>query len=186
MITNLVGNRIREMRARRKITQQQLADSASIPRATLATIEKDESNPSLAAVYKIAVALNCTIDDLLEKQHNRVEVIRRENMGRSESGDGNYRATTVSPLGNPAYSQQTFTLAPASTYVGKPHPPGSEEYLYILDGELTLEVAGEQIPLTEGDSAHFRGNINHSYHNTGNMAARGMVTIIEVPELDEH
>ncbi|WP_275098221.1 XRE family transcriptional regulator [Sedimenticola hydrogenitrophicus] len=181
MITNLVGNRIREIRARRKITQQQLADSANIPRATLATIEKDESNPSLAAVYKIAVALNCSIDDLLEKQHDRVEVIRHENMGRVESGDGNYRATTVSPLGNPAYGQQAFTLAPASTYVGKPHPPGSEEYLYILDGELTLEVAGERIPLAQGDSAHFRGNINHSYHNTGHAAAKGIVTIIEFP-----
>jgi transcriptional regulator with XRE-family HTH domain len=186
MITNLVGNRIREIRARRKITQQQLADSANIPRATLATIEKDESNPSLAAVYKIAVALNCSIDDLLEKQHDRVEVIRHENMGRVESGDGNYRATTVSPLGNHTYSQQTFILKANSSYIGKPHPPGSEEYLYILDGEVTLEVAGEQIPLGRGDSAHFRGNINHSYHNTGGGDARGMVTIIEVAEMNEH
>lgn len=182
MITNLVGNRIRALRARRRITQQQLADSANIPRATLATIEKDESNPSLAAVYKIAVALNCTIDDLLEKQHDRVEVIRQAQMGRTESGDGNYRAITVSPLGNPGYSQQTFSLAPSSTYVGKPHPPGSEEYLYILDGEVTLEVAGEQITLASGDSAHFRGNIHHSYHNAGPVAAHGMVTIIAVPD----
>ena len=43
MISNLVGNRIREIRAKRNITQQQLADTANIPRATLATIEKDES-----------------------------------------------------------------------------------------------------------------------------------------------
>ncbi|WP_428607651.1 helix-turn-helix domain-containing protein [Sedimenticola sp.] len=186
MITNLVGNRIREIRARRKITQQQLADSANIPRATLATIEKDESNPSLAAVYKIAVALNCTIDDLLEKEHDRVEVIRYTNMGRVESGDGHYRATTVSPLGNPAYSQQTFSLDADATYLGKPHPPGSEEYLYILEGAVTLEVAGEQISLEKGDSAHFRGNINHSYHNPGNTTARGMVTIIESPDLTDH
>lgn len=186
MITNLVGNRIREIRARRKITQQQLADSANIPRATLATIEKDESNPSLGAVYKIAVALNCSIDDLLEKQHDRVEVIRNDQMGRVESGDGNYRATTVSPLGNPAYHQQAFTLAAESSYIGKPHPPGSEEYLHILEGEITLEVAGEQIPLRQGDSAHFRGNIHHSYHNLGSATARGMVTIIESPASDDH
>lgn len=185
MITNLVGNRIREIRARRKITQQQLADSANIPRATLATIEKDESNPSLAAVYKIAVALHCTIDDLLEKQHDRVEVIRHADMGRVESGDGNYRATTVSPLGNPAYSQQLFILEAGASYIGKPHPPGSEEYLHILEGAVNLEVAGERIALQRGDSAHFRGNIHHSYHNPGNTAARGMVTIVEQPTPDD-
>lgn len=183
MISNLVGNRIREIRAKRNITQQQLADTANIPRATLATIEKDESNPSLAAVYKIAVALNCTIDDLLEKQHDRVEVFRNADMGRAESGDGNYRAITVSPTTNSAYSQQTFTLKPNSTYVGKPHPPGSEEYLHILEGALTLEVAGEKIPLAKGDSAHFRGNIEHSYQNRGKTMVQGIVTIIEFPEV---
>ncbi|MCW8943810.1 MAG: XRE family transcriptional regulator [Sedimenticola sp.] len=184
MISNLVGNRIREIRAKRNITQQQLADTANIPRATLATIEKDESNPSLSAVYKIAVALNCTIDDLLEKQHDRVEVIRNADMGRVESGDGNYRATTLSPLGNPIYSQQLFSLKSKSTYQGKPHPPGSEEYLYILEGAVVLEVAGQLIPLNEGDSAHFRGNISHSYHNKGKVFARGMVTIVELGTLD--
>ncbi len=184
MITNLVGNRIRELRAKRKMTQQQLADRAEIPRATLATIEKDESNPSLAAVYKIAVALDSTIDELLETHHDRIEVIPREAMGRLESGDGRYRATTVSPQGSPSILQQIFQLDGESTYHGKPHPPGSEEYLHITLGEVILEIAGEKTKLREGDSAHFRGNIKHSYHNTTASQARGIVTIIEFPDVN--
>ncbi|MCP4128882.1 MAG: helix-turn-helix domain-containing protein [Gammaproteobacteria bacterium] len=183
MITNLVGNCIRELRAKRKMTQQQLADKAEIPRATLATIEKDESNPSLAAVYKIAVALDSTIDDLLETHHDRVEVTRHEVMGRSESGDGAYRATTVSPLGSPTISQQLFQLDQLSTYHGKPHPPGSEEYLHITQGEVVLEIAGEKTGLRAGDSAHFRGNVKHSYHNPDTTQAQGIVTIVEFPDL---
>ncbi len=183
MITNLVGNRIRELRAKRKMTQQQLADLADIPRATLATIEKDESNPSLAAVYKIAVALDCTIDDLLETHHDRVEVTPRDSMGRFESGDGSYRATTISPQGNPTISQQLFELDPDSTYHGKPHPPGSEEYLHIMQGEVVLEIANEDKVLRKGDSAHFRGNVKHDYHNRGKTQARGIVTILAFPDV---
>ncbi len=183
MITNLVGNCIRELRAKRNLTQQQLADKAEIPRATLATIEKDESNPSLAAVYKIAVALDSTIDDLLETHHDRVEVTLREVMGKSESGDGSYRATTISPLGSPTISQQLFELDPDSTYHGKPHPPGSEEYLHISQGEVVLEIAGEKTALREGDSAHFRGNVKHNYHNPGATQAQGIVTIVEFPSV---
>lgn len=184
MITNLVGNRIRELRAKRKMTQQQLADQADIPRATLATIEKDESNPSLAAVYKIAVALDCTIDHLLETHHDRVEVTLKEAMGKFESGDGCYRATTISPQGNPLLSQQLFELDPGATYHGKPHPPGSEEYLHIMQGEVVLEIANEDRTLQEGDSAHFRGNVKHNYHNRGKTQARGIVTILEFPEVN--
>ncbi len=183
MIANLVGNRIRELRAKRKMTQQQLADRAEIPRATLATIEKDESNPSLAAVYKISVALDCTIDDLLETHHDRVEVTHREAMGKSESGDGAYRATTISPLGSPSILQQLFQLEPESTYHGKPHPPGSEEYLHITKGELVLEIAGEKTTLRQGDSAHFRGNVKHSYDNPSKTRVQGIVTILEFPDV---
>lgn len=57
MVSNLVGNRIRELRAKRKLTQQQLANRADIPRATLATIDKDDSNPGLAAAYKEAIRI---------------------------------------------------------------------------------------------------------------------------------
>lgn len=184
MITNLVGNRIRELRAKRRMTQQQLADKAEIPRATLATIEKDESNPSLAAVYKIAVAMDSTIDELLETHHDRVEVINREAMGKTESGDGSYRATTISPQGSPSMLQQLFQLDGESTYHGKPHPPGSEEYLHIIQGEVVLEIAGEKTRLREGDSAHFRGNIKHSYHNMAKSNARGIVTILEFPDIN--
>jgi transcriptional regulator with XRE-family HTH domain len=183
MVTNMVGNRIRELRTRRNLTQQELADLADIPRATLATMEKDDANPSLAAVYRIAVALESTIDDLLEKQQNRIETIQRDEMRHMESGDGNYLATTISPLSRPELLQQIFTLQADSTFPGKPHPPGSEEYLYILEGEVILQAAGEETLLRRGDSAHFRGNIKHSYSNPGKVPTRGLVTILTYPEV---
>ncbi len=160
------------------MTQQELADLADIPRATLATIEKDDANPSLAAVYKISVALDSSIDDLLEQQQNRIKSIPRDAMRHIESGDGNYRATTISPLSSPEMLQQIFTLEAESIFPGKPHPPGSEEYLHILEGEVILQVADEETHLKPGDSAHFRGNIKHSYSNPGERAARGVVTIL--------
>lgn len=180
MISNLVGNRIRELRAKLSMTQQQLADMARIPRATLATIEKDDTNPSLSSVYRISLALETTIDDLLESQHNRIETIRSSDMSFTQSGDGLYCAKTISPNTNPAFSQLIFDLEPGATYSGKPHPPGSEEFLHILAGEVQIEVAGEKVRLKTGDSAHFRGNITHSYTNLGTRAARGSVVIVEI------
>ncbi len=178
MVNNLVGNHIRELRAKRNMTQQELADRASIPRATLATIEKDDSNPSLAAVYRIAVALELSVDDLIEEQQNRVEVIVNKSMERLESGGGIYTATTISPSSDPGFSQQLFKLSGDSLFPGKPHPPGSEEYLHILQGEVILDVGGEKAHLKQGDSAHFRGNIIHSYHNPGKNETIGLVTIV--------
>ena len=179
MISNLVGTRIRSVRGQRKLTQQQLADLAGIPRATLATVERDDANPSLSVVFKIAEALGMAVDDLVESTRRRVLRIPSGEMRRVASGDGAYRAVTVSPPGRFHITQLLFTLDPGGQYVGKPHPPGSEEYLHVLAGEIDLEIGGEATRLKGGDSACFHGNVRHVYRNPGVEESRGVVTILE-------
>ncbi len=179
MISNLVGTRIRSIRGQRKLTQQQLADLAGIPRATLATVERDDANPSLSVVFKIAEALGMTIDHLIESTRRRILRLTAEEMHRVESGDGTYRAVTVSPPGMFHITQLVFRLLPGGTYVGKPHPPGSEEHLHILDGEVELELGGERVRLRTGDTACFHGNVRHVYRNAGPEEGRAVVTILE-------
>ncbi|MBF0622772.1 MAG: helix-turn-helix transcriptional regulator [Magnetococcales bacterium] len=179
MISNLVGTRIRSLRSKKKMTQQQLADLADVPRATLATVERDDANPSLAVVYRIANALGVTIDHLVEESHQRIQVIQANQMQQIQSGDGVYRATTVSPANAFHFHQQLFSLAANTVYEGKPHPPGSEEFLHILEGEVVLEVIEETVHLQSGDSAIFAGNVKHTYINPGKKEARGVVSILE-------
>ena len=178
LVSNLVGMRIRAVRGQRKITQQQLADMAGIPRATLATVERDDANPGLAVVFKIATALGMTIDELVESAQRPIAFIPAHTMHRVTSGDGAYRATTVSPGTAFHVTQLVFHLRAGGVYQGRPHPPGSEEYLHVLQGEVTLELAGDHVTLQEGDSASFYGNVRHTYRNSGQADARAVVTIL--------
>ena len=178
MITNLVGTRIRSVRSWRKLTQRQLASLAGIPRATLATVERDDANPSLAVVFKIASALGMTIDQLVESSQRKIMHIPASSMPRVQSGDKVYRAVTVSPVGAFHFVQIVFELDAGGTYEGKPHFPGSDEYLYVSQGEIELSVAGEKIHLKQGETACFRGNVRHTYSNPGSELGIGIVTIL--------
>lgn len=57
-------NKIKELRARYDLTQEQLADKVGVTRMTIVFLEKGKYNPSIKLAYKIAVALKTTIDDL--------------------------------------------------------------------------------------------------------------------------
>ncbi len=179
LISNLVGTRIRAIRGQRKQTQQQLADMAGIPRATLATVERDDANPSLAVVFKIATALGVTVDELVESEQRRIQHVPVEMMRRVVSGDGGYRAVTVSPPGLFHFTQLVFHLCGQGVYPGVPHPPGSEECLHVLQGVLELEVAGERLLLAKGETALFHGNVRHTYRNPGQEESWAVVTILE-------
>ena len=47
-----------------------------------------------------------------------------------------------------------------------------EEFGYVLEGEIELNVAGRPYRLNEGDSFHFRSERAHSYRNVGRKKAR--------------
>ena len=56
--------RIKELRARYGMTQEDLARMVGVRRETILFIEKGEYNPSLNLAHAIAKALRTTIDDL--------------------------------------------------------------------------------------------------------------------------
>jgi putative transcriptional regulator len=59
-----VKTRIKELRARYDLTQDELAKNVGVRRETILFIEKGNYNPSLKLAHDIAKALQTTIDDL--------------------------------------------------------------------------------------------------------------------------
>lgn len=56
--------RIKELRARYDMTQDELARQVGVRRETILYLEKGKYNPSLMLAHQIAKALKTTIDDL--------------------------------------------------------------------------------------------------------------------------
>ena len=56
--------RIKELRARHNLTQDDLAKIVGVRRETILYLEKGKYNPSLKLAHDVAKALNTTIDDL--------------------------------------------------------------------------------------------------------------------------
>ncbi len=57
-------NRIQELRAIRRITQQELADAVSVTRQTIISLENGRYNASLLLAHKIARYFDTTIEDV--------------------------------------------------------------------------------------------------------------------------
>ena len=56
--------RIKELRARHNLTQDDLAKKVGVRRETILYMEKGKYNPSLKLAHDVAKALKTTIDDL--------------------------------------------------------------------------------------------------------------------------
>ena len=59
-----MNNRIKELRAKFGITQDQLADAVGVRRETIVFLEKGKYNPSLKLAFDISVYFKLSIEDV--------------------------------------------------------------------------------------------------------------------------
>ncbi len=60
-----IGEKLREIRTRRLLTQVELADKAGVSQSTVANIERDNAEPQFRTIRKLAKALDIDPTELL-------------------------------------------------------------------------------------------------------------------------
>lgn len=61
----LFGDRLRELRSKREITQVMLADATGIPQNHISSIERGMKLPNLVTMIRLASALDCKLSALV-------------------------------------------------------------------------------------------------------------------------
>ena len=61
-----IRNQIRDLRALREMTQQELADRVNVTRQTIIAMEQDKYSPSLETAFKVALALGVSLDQCFQ------------------------------------------------------------------------------------------------------------------------
>jgi transcriptional regulator with XRE-family HTH domain len=62
-----IGERLKKARARKLLTQEELAEKAGVSPSTIVNIERDQSEPHFSTIRKLAKALDVDPTSLLEE-----------------------------------------------------------------------------------------------------------------------
>jgi putative transcriptional regulator len=66
-----IRNNVRDLRAAREVTQQQLADRIDLTRQTVIAIEGDKYSPSLETAFRIANVFEVPLEQVFQYQDDR-------------------------------------------------------------------------------------------------------------------
>lgn len=89
----LLGRRIKEIRKRRRLSQEQLAERAGISSQYVSNIERGKENPTLDLLFSLANALKvplgemCDLDPIQDMDQKRMQAALREVL-RTAGPDG--------------------------------------------------------------------------------------------------
>jgi len=70
-MTSGIRNRVKELRAKRGWTQQELADAVGVSRQSINSIERERYVPSLPLALEFARVFRCPTDDIFMLERTR-------------------------------------------------------------------------------------------------------------------
>lgn len=170
---------VKQLREARSLTQDQMSKASGLPRATWANLESGASNPTLAVLHKVAVALSVSFEELLAAPTSAAKHYPKSSLPiRDRQG---VRVRSLLPHKVPNMVLERLEIPQGSRLVGTPHTPGTREYLTCESGTLELVASGERFVLEAGDVVVFRGDQRHSYASLGRGVAVGYSTVVLRP-----
>lgn len=163
-VLQYVSQNVRHYRNLRGLSQQQLADLAGLSRRMVAGVETGQDNISLAKLSLIADVLEVDFAQIIAapEQQGQAVVNALAWQGTQEQSEAKLM---VSASASKKVELWTWTLAPNEQYCAEPDPEGWREMLYVIEGELTLDLAGEIKVLRAGESIVYASTIEYRYIN---------------------
>lgn len=170
----VLGERIRGLRKRRKMTLAQLAGSASLSTGYISQIERNLAYPSIPALVGIARSLGVTVQWFFAgaspvPQEEHGYVVRAGNRLKIR-----YEQGIVDELLTPKMSLQVeliYTRLPPGSESAESYTHNGDAVGFVMSGELEMWVGDRRFHLYEGDSCSYSAGEPHRYRNPGQREA---------------
>ncbi len=165
-----LSNRVTELRKKHKLTLDQLATASGVSRSMLSQIERGQANPTLTVTFRIAQAFGMGIGELVDQPwaSSTIEVVHGEDKSNLFRSDKQIQIRTLSPLHMEKNIEfYELRIQPGASLTSAPHFDGTKELLTITSGTAQIVSGDNSCKLNQGDSAHYRGDLNHSIENCG-------------------
>lgn len=166
-LDRFLGNTIRDLRHRHRLTIADVAGQACISRGMLSKIENGQVSTSLETLEKIAGALGVSLAHLFRHYNippGNAQLVQR-NTGMEVVRRGTKRGHTYHLLAYDQGPQKLFepfliTMDDASEVFPTFEHPGNE-FIYMLEGRIEYRHGRQTYTLDPGDALTFRGDIPH-------------------------
>jgi transcriptional regulator with XRE-family HTH domain len=172
-----LGRKIRDLRLRRGLTVQQLAEATGLSKGFVSQVENGRTSPSLSTLQELAKSLETSVAYLVVEEDQVPYVVRRhERPNMSVNGNGS-RVEVMSAQPRRNLELLQAELPPGVSMSDKRQFHHGEEVILCVEGRIRLACGEHVVELEAGDSCHFDGRVPHSIENVGERAARLFIAL---------
>lgn len=176
-----VGSRIRALRQEKGVSLEDVSRLTGFEVSFLADVEAGRAQPQLGAMIRLSKALDGAFGRLVSGTGTRLYSITRRHerraVARSTSAGGSKTAYAYKSLAPDVKGRHMEALMVQLTATAERDVSvhDGEEFIFVLDGTVALEIGSDRFELEPGDSAYYLSTTPHFI-----TAKEGTATILAV------
>lgn len=172
-MSSRISENLRQIRKEKKLSLDSMAEQTGVSKSMLGQIERGESSPTVATLWKIATGLHISFTALLEGRQTETQLIRRDEVSPLLSDEGRFRLFPFFPYdAERRFEMLSIELEPGTRSESVPHEDGTEEFVLVFEGALRLTVDGVEYVVEAGEGIRYLANKPHIYECHGTQKTK--------------
>ena len=178
----VIAESLKRLRADKKLSLDNVAKLSGVSKSMLGQIERGEVNPTVSTLWKIANGLKISFTQLMSRPESDIEIVDKSQIQPLIEDNGKVRNFPIFPFDSARrFEMYTLELDGGSYLKAEAHPHGTQEFVTVFSGEVTINVNGENFVVTTGNSMRFKADSPHTYKNSGDAICT-LSMVIYYPE----
>lgn len=173
-----VGLHVRELRTRAGLSLRALAEQTDFSPSFISQVENGQVSPSIASMERIAASLGVSLGEFFAAaaRGEGGSVVRADERTVLSSSWSAASVAALSPMsGQRRLEPVLITLEPGGRSGKHPSPHATEEFAFVLEGEVRLTLGPEPHELRAGDAVTILPRELRLWENRGRRPARVLV-----------
>ncbi|SMF69491.1 transcriptional regulator, XRE family with cupin sensor [Paenibacillus uliginis N3/975] len=174
----ILARNLKALREKEKLSLEKVSQLSGVSKTMIGQIERGESSPSLTTIWKIANGLKISFTSLINNPQPDTKVVLKNEIQVLSEDNGRYRVFPYFPFQEDRrFEVYSVEIEKEGLLSSDSHREGTEEFITVFDGEITIRVSEGEYKLKSGDSIRFRADRPHTYYNSGETLTRLSMTI---------
>jgi XRE family transcriptional regulator, regulator of sulfur utilization len=166
----VIAENLKRLREERKLSLDNVAKLSGVSKSMLGQIERGEVNPTVSTVWKISNGLKISFTQLMSRPEADIEVVDKSDIQPLLEDNGKFRNYPVFPFDNERrFEMYSLEIDGGGHLDADAHPQGTQEFITVFAGDVTINVNNDSFVVTTGNSIHFKADSPHGYKNTGSV-----------------
>ena len=156
-----IGNKLKELRVLKGLTQEELADRSELSKGFISQLERDLTSPSITTLMDILQCLGTSIGEFFNEAPDEQIVFGKQDYFVKEDTEYKNEIKWIIPNAQKNTIEPIYLTLQAGGSTCPDTPHEGEEFGYILQGAVSIHLGNKTYKAKKGESFYYTADKTH-------------------------